>query len=80
VNAESVAVQRLSTRHWEGVLKDLISQHAHATHSLHSANILNQWEFVRGHFWQICPKELVNRLSHPLSDEASSNSNNRMLG
>jgi glutamate synthase (NADPH) large chain len=80
VNAESVAVQRLSTTHWEGVLKDLISQHAHATHSLHAANILSQWEFVRGHFWQICPKELIGRLSHPLSDAASSNGNNRMLG
>jgi glutamate synthase (NADPH/NADH) large chain len=80
VNAESVVVQRLASTLWEEVLKILIGRHAEATHSLHATNILNQWEFVRGHFWQVCPKELVNRLSHSLSDEVSSNGNNRMLG
>jgi hypothetical protein len=24
---------------------------------------------VRGQFWQVCPKEMVARLSQPLSDE-----------
>jgi len=25
---------------------------------------------VRGQFWQICPKEMISRLAHPLSDQA----------
>ena len=29
---------------------------------------MEDWDRRRGEFWQICPKEMLTRLSHPLSD------------
>ena len=67
-NPESIQWQRLSSAHWEGVLKDLIQQHHDATDSRWSGAILHDWDRRRGDFWQVCPKEMVHRLAHPLSD------------
>ncbi len=69
VNPENVVIQRLSSTHWEDVLKTLIAEHAKETGSLFAENILNQWEYKREMFWQVCPKEMLRFLSHPLSDE-----------
>ena len=33
-----------------------------------AAGLLLDWERVRHHFWQICPKEMLTRLQHPLDD------------
>jgi glutamate synthase (NADPH/NADH) large chain len=30
--------------------------------------LLEDWDRRRGEFWQICPKEMLTRLSQPLSD------------
>ena len=27
------------------------------------------WTLEIGNFWQICPREMISRLEHPLSDE-----------
>ncbi|MEZ5654355.1 MAG: glutamate synthase large subunit [Sphingobium sp.] len=67
-NGESIIWQRLDSEHWEGVLRDLIEQHVAATGSKWSSAILDDWDRWRGQFWQVCPKEMVSRLSHPLSD------------
>jgi glutamate synthase (NADPH/NADH) large chain len=29
---------------------------------------LQQWEVERARFWQVCPREMLTRLAHPLSD------------
>ncbi len=68
VNEESVLVRRVASAHWEKILRALIEEHAQETRSLHATNILHQWEYTRGNFWQICPKELVARLEHPLEE------------
>ena len=67
-NGESIQWQRLDSAHWEGVLKALIAEHAAATGSRWSAEILSDWDRRRAQFWQVCPKEMVARLAHPLSD------------
>jgi len=67
-NGESIIWQRLDSEHWEGVLRDLIEQHVAATGSKWSSAILDDWDRWCGQFWQVCPKEMVSRLSHPLSD------------
>jgi glutamate synthase (NADPH/NADH) large chain len=67
-NGESIVWQRLDSAHWEAVLKDLIADHAQATGSKWSAEILADWDLRKGEFWQICPKEMLPRLAHPLSD------------
>ena len=30
--------------------------------------LLNDWMLERGKFWQIAPKEMLDKLAHPLSD------------
>ena len=71
VNPESVLVQRLASPYWEGVLRSLIAEHAAETGSRFAADLLRDWELVRGQFWQVCPKEMVSRLSQPLEAEVA---------
>jgi len=67
-NGESIVWQRLSSLHWEAVLKNLITDHAESTESKWSRGLLEDWDRVRGHFWQVVPKEMLTRLAHPLDD------------
>lgn len=67
-NGESIVWQRLSSLHWEAVLKNLITDHAESTDSKWSRGLIEDWERVRGHFWQVVPKEMLTRLAHPLDD------------
>jgi len=71
VNPESVVWQRLASAHWEGVLKALVERHHAETSSRWAEHILRDWERVRGDFWQVCPKEMVSRIPHPLCDEGA---------
>jgi len=71
LNADSVAEpMRLRSQYWEHLLLGLIEEHAAETGSRHAKRILQQWDVERARFWQICPKEMLTRLKHPLSDEA----------
>ena len=70
-NPESIVWQRLESAHWEGVLKELVAEHASRTDSKWSQAILDDWDRWRRYFWQVCPKEMVGRLAQPLSDSAS---------
>jgi glutamate synthase (NADPH/NADH) large chain len=69
VNPDSVVFQRLAAAHWEQTLIDLITEHARETGSSFADELLRDWDRNRRAFWQICPKEMVSRLKHPLSDE-----------
>src|SRR5690606_28479866 len=68
INDESVVYQRLASAYWEGVLRGLIEEHIRETQSVYAANLFADWDAVRGRIWQVCPKEMVSRLEHPLSD------------
>ena len=70
INDQSVVYQRLASSHWEAVLKDLIGEHAGQTQSAYAAQMLREWDLHVGRFWQICPRELLNRLDMPLEDES----------
>ncbi|HEX7873096.1 MAG TPA: glutamate synthase-related protein, partial [Sphingobium sp.] len=70
-NPESIIWQRLESAHWEAQLKALIAEHAVTTDSKWSNTILDDWDRWRRYFWQVCPKEMVNRLKHPLSDASA---------
>ena len=67
-NGESIVWQRLASAHWEGVLRGMITDHAAATDSAWAKEILTDWHLWRARFWQICPKEMLSRLVHPLGD------------
>ena len=67
-NPDSIVWQRLESAYWEEQLKALITEHARTTDSAWSNSIIEDWDRRRGEFWQICPKEMLTRLSQPLSD------------
>ena len=69
VNPDSILWQRLDSAHWEHELKRLVSAHMSETQSALAARLLNAWDLELGKFWQICPKEMLPHLSHPLSDQ-----------
>ncbi len=70
VNPDTIIWRRIASSHWEKLVHELISAHAAHTHSALADEILKDWDARRAHFWQICPKEMVGRLEHSLSDEA----------
>lgn len=67
-NPDSIVWQRVSSAHWEAVLKKLVADHAEATDSKWSNGLIEDWDRVRGTFWQVVPKEMLDRLAHPLDD------------
>lgn len=69
INGESIIWQHLASTHWESVLKKMVEAHADKTDSKWARLILDDWESWRGKFWQICPKEMIGRLTEPLSDK-----------
>jgi len=72
VNAETVTWNRIETEYWEDVLKVLVQQHVKRTHSRYALGLLNDWNLEIGKFWQVVPKEMLDKLEHPLTAEESS--------
>jgi glutamate synthase (NADPH/NADH) large chain/glutamate synthase (ferredoxin) len=71
MNLESLVTCGIGHPHWEAQLKGLIGRHVAETASRIGARILGNWETEKRHFLQVCPKEMLIHLSHPLSDEAA---------
>jgi len=69
INLESVVTCGLGHPHWEAQLRGLIERHAAETGSVKAKRILADWANERGNFLQVCPKEMLPRLAHPLTDE-----------
>ena len=69
VNAESVVWQRLETSHWVNYLKKLIVEHYKETNSVLSKNIINNFENEIINFFQVCPKEMINKLKNPITNK-----------
>ena len=68
LNGETVIVVPVLGQHWEAQLKGLIERHHRETASPRAAEILRHWDEELPRFRQIVPKEMLNRLAHPLSD------------
>ncbi|MBX9795770.1 glutamate synthase large subunit [Sphingomonas sp.] len=68
-NPDSIMWNRVASAHWEGVLRALVAAHAAATDSKWAAALLNEWDRMLPHFWQVVPKEMLARLPHPLTDD-----------
>jgi glutamate synthase (NADPH/NADH) large chain len=66
VNNESVIYQRIESKHWEGVVRELIAEHVRETQSRFAERLLIDWRRERHKFWQIVPNEMLTRLAHPL--------------
>ena len=69
VNLESLVTCAVTHPHWEAELRGLIEAHVAETGSRHAATILTNWAEERANFLQVCPREMLPHLKHPLSDE-----------
>ena len=67
MNMETLVTCPVTVAHWEAQLKGLIERHAAETGSRKAADILQHWDVERANFLQVCPKEMLIHLPHPLS-------------
>jgi len=70
VNPDSVIWQGFDSQHWEEKCKSLIEKHGAHTGSEFAKVLLRDWGIERENFVQIVPKEMLERLAHPLRDVA----------
>ncbi len=71
MNPETLVLCPVTVAHWEAELKGLIEQHLEETGSRKAADILQHWDEEKANFLQICPKEMLVHIPHPLSHEES---------
>jgi len=71
MNLETLVIGPVAEGHWEAELKGLVERHARETGSRKAADIVQHWDMERRHFIQICPKEMLDKLPHPLAAEAA---------
>jgi len=69
LNLETLVTCPVTVDHWEAQLKGLIERHVTETGSRIGADILRNWDLEKGNFIQICPKEMLDKLAHPLGLE-----------
>jgi len=70
MNLETLVTCAVSHPHWEAQLRGLVERHAAETGSLKARRILQHWSAERVNFIQVCPKEMLVHLAHPLSADA----------
>ncbi len=69
MNMDSLVTAAVSVQHWENQLKALIAAHVTETASAKATDILNNWNAEKRFFVQVCPKEMLVHLHHPLSKD-----------
>jgi glutamate synthase (NADPH/NADH) large chain len=70
MNHETIVTCPVTVDAWEEQLKALIERHVAETGSRKGAAILAEWDVAKGQFLQVCPKEMLVHLKHPLTMEA----------
>ncbi|MDP0927430.1 glutamate synthase large subunit [Paracoccus onubensis] len=66
INPESLVMCPVTQEHWETELKELIERHRKETLSRKADEILQNWEREKHNFLQVCPKEMLPHLAHPI--------------
>ena len=67
VNPDSVVWQKVETEFWSNSLKKLVAEHALETNSEFSKKIISNFENEIENFIQVCPKEMLDKLSNPIT-------------
>jgi glutamate synthase (NADPH/NADH) large chain len=70
MNMEGLVTCRVTVAAWEDQLKGLITRHADETGSRKAQDILQNWDIEKDNFVQICPKEMLDKIPHPLGIES----------
>ena len=66
VNPESVIWQRLETEYWKNLLKNLVQKHFEETQSKIAEKIIIDYKNEINNFYQVCPKEMLDKLDNPI--------------
>src|SRR3546814_18366103 len=66
INPDSVIHQRIETEHLETLLRVLISEHWRETQSGFAQQILVNWTQEKRRFWQLAPREMLQRTATTL--------------
>ena len=70
-NPESIIWQKLETEFWINNLKTLVQKHFQETNSEVSKKILENFEEEIVNFYQVCPKEMLDKLENPITNKKS---------
>ncbi len=70
MNHETLVTCPVTVAHWEAQLKGLVERHYEETGSLKAFDLLQNWDVEKQNFLQVCPKEMLNKIEHPLSLES----------
>ena len=68
-NSESIIWQKIETDYWIKYLKNLVQKHYQETSSEVSKKIINNFYQEVKKFYQICPKEMLDKLKNPISNK-----------
>ena len=66
INLEDVFYQQQMTNIGKNFLFSKIEEHFKLTHSNHAKNLIDNWEKEKYLFWQIIPKEMINKFEEPV--------------
>ena len=69
MNLDTLVTCPVTVEHWQTELEELIERHAAETGSRRAADILQHWDVERANFLQVCPKEMLDKLEHPIERE-----------
>ena len=71
VNPESIIWQRLETEYWKNFLKNNIKMYLEETNSKIAKYLLDNFDNEVSNFFQVCPKEMLDKLENPISTKKS---------
>ncbi|MBV7394458.1 glutamate synthase large subunit [Mameliella sediminis] len=69
MNMEGLVTCPVTVAEWEDQLKSLLERHVEETNSRKGMDILQNWDLEKAHFVQVCPKEMLDKIPHPLGIE-----------
>ena len=61
INLDDVIYQQQMTQYWENYLLSKIKEHHKKTSSDHAKYLIENWENEKSCFWQVIPKEMINK-------------------
>jgi glutamate synthase (NADPH/NADH) large chain len=66
INLQDVVYQQQMTSYWENFLLSKIKKHYEITKSNFAINLIDNWSKEKFLFWQIIPKEMINKFENPV--------------
>ena len=66
INLDDVIYQQQMTKHWESYLLFKIKEYHKKTLSDHAKYLIENWINEKSCFWQVIPKEMINKFDQPV--------------